>query len=43
VLLEMMSVVLVIYGGRGGYYRAHANDRRLGALLTTDPGLGDVT
>jgi hypothetical protein len=42
VLLEMMSVVLVICGGRG-YYRAHASDRRLAELLTTDPGLVNVT
>jgi uncharacterized membrane protein YidH (DUF202 family) len=39
--LVVMSVVLVIYGGRG-YYRAHASDRRLADLLTTDPGLVDV-
>jgi uncharacterized membrane protein YidH (DUF202 family) len=39
--LVVMSVVLVIYGGRG-YYRAHASDRRLADLLTADPGLVDV-
>jgi uncharacterized membrane protein YidH (DUF202 family) len=39
--LVLMSVVLVIYGGRG-YYRAHTNDRRLGELLRTDRGLVDV-
>ncbi len=40
-VLVLLSVVLVVYGGRG-YRRAHLNDRRIGRLLEADPGLAQV-
>ncbi len=35
-MLVVLSVFLVVYGGRG-YRRAHLNDRHIGSMLAANP------